>query len=56
MTEQQPYDVVRSFDSFEVRRYPALNHSTLLLSFAAPLRDDELLRTVGDFVRRVSSS
>ena len=22
MTEQQPYDVVRSFDSFEVRRYP----------------------------------
>lgn len=22
MTEQQPYDVVRSFDDFEVRRYP----------------------------------
>ena len=22
MTEQQPYDVVRSFDSFQVRRYP----------------------------------
>jgi acetyl esterase/lipase len=40
----------------EVRRYPSLNHSTLLLRFAAPLRDDELLRTVGDFVRRVSSS
>lgn len=40
----------------EVRRYPSLNHSTLLLRFAAPLRDDELLRTVGDFVRRVSPS
>lgn len=40
----------------EVRRYPALNHSTLLLHFAAPFRDDELLETIARFVRALSPS
>ncbi|MEO7742741.1 MAG: alpha/beta hydrolase [Usitatibacter sp.] len=40
----------------EVRHYPSLNHSTLLLRFAAPFRDDELLETIAQFARRVSPS
>jgi acetyl esterase/lipase len=42
--------------SVEVRRYPSLNHSTLLLQFAAPFRDDDLLGEVAAFARRVSLS
>lgn len=40
----------------EVRHYPELNHSTLLLHFAAPFRDDELLESIARFARRVSLS
>jgi acetyl esterase/lipase len=40
----------------EVRHYTSLNHSTLLVRFAAPLRDDELLQTVAAFVRRAASA
>jgi acetyl esterase/lipase len=40
----------------EVRHYPALNHSTLLLRFAAPFRDDELLESIARFARGVSAS
>ncbi len=40
----------------EVRHYPSLNHSTLLLRFAAPLRDDELLQSIAEFARRVTLS
>jgi acetyl esterase/lipase len=36
----------------EVRHYPSLSHSTVLVRFASPLRDDELLQTVAEFVRR----
>ena len=42
--------------SVEVRHYASLSHSTLLLHFAAPFRDDELLRSIAEFVRRFSSS
>ena len=35
----------------EVRRYAALNHSTLLLGFAAPFRDEELLESIARFAR-----
>jgi acetyl esterase/lipase len=40
----------------EVRHYASLNHSTLLVRFAAPLRDDELLHTVAAFVRRAAAA
>ena len=40
----------------EVRHYPELNHSTLLLSFAAPFRDAELLESIARFARGVSPS
>ena len=35
----------------EVRHYPALTHSTLLLHFAKPFRDDELLESIARFAR-----
>ena len=40
----------------EVRHYPELNHSTLLLSFAAPFRDAELLESIARFARGLSPS
>jgi acetyl esterase/lipase len=40
----------------EVRHYPGLSHSSMLLNFAAPFRDDALLDSIADFVRKVRPS
>jgi acetyl esterase/lipase len=38
----------------EERRYPELNHYTLLARLASPLRNDELVATIANFVRTTS--